>query len=157
MRGKVSLIGFATRVKRITPAHAGKSNRSWSEGGLTGDHPRTCGEKTLAAVSGVPLYGSPPHMRGKASSSFNNLSTQWITPAHAGKSRTFLYFHQAYQDHPRTCGEKNPVCLHSRLNYGSPPHMKGKVSLIGFATRVKRITPAHAGKSLKALKAFLFF
>ena len=91
MRGKVSLIGFATRVKRITPAHAGKSNRSWSEGGLTGDHPRTCGEKHLHLSTIFQHSGSPPHMRGKAEHFYTFIKLIRITPAHAGKRIRYVY------------------------------------------------------------------
>ena len=52
----------------ITPACAGKSashgcgSRGWR------DHPRVCGEKANGAESGQNKAGSPPRMRGKASS-----------------------------------------------------------------------------------------
>ena len=46
MRGKVALKGLLHITSGITPAHAGK--RTWTRFSaiLSGDHPRTCGEKT---------------------------------------------------------------------------------------------------------------
>ena len=68
MRGK-GLQGHQARCRRgITPACAGKSashgcgSRGWR------DHPRVCGEKANGAESGQNKAGSPPRMRGKASS-----------------------------------------------------------------------------------------
>ena len=45
MRGKVAAKRTQSRLGGITPAHAGKSDRSTGEPGRTQDHPRTCGEK----------------------------------------------------------------------------------------------------------------
>ena len=72
------------------------------------------------------IWGSPPHMRGKA--------RQWpkeqvwfrITPAHAGKSLFGLLSSAESGDHPRTCGEKWYNAAQSWNQMGSPPHMRGK-------------------------------
>ena len=46
MRGKVRLCYRLCHSIRITPAYAGKSNRSGKHGTGKQDHPRICGEKT---------------------------------------------------------------------------------------------------------------
>ena len=52
-------------MKRITPAHAGKSSLMIKEYRLKKDHPRTRGEK-LDGTDYHNIYeGSPPHTRGK--------------------------------------------------------------------------------------------
>ena len=74
-----------------------------------------------------------------------------ITPAHAGKRLAHGHFHRAQRDHPRACGEKG--CNGTKLlklfgitpahagkshmilfgyepEKGSPPRMRGKVTLI---------------------------
>ena len=65
MRGKAYRGAILAAPVRITPAHAGKSDRADLFNLLNQDHPRTCGEKE----SDNPLFqffmGSPPHMRGK--------------------------------------------------------------------------------------------
>ena len=45
MRGKVPLVCKRSTVAGITPAYAGKSQRSWCPAAQTRDHPRVCGEK----------------------------------------------------------------------------------------------------------------
>ena len=80
-----------TMKERITPAHAGKSKKPLFDVDTTGDHPRTCGEKFLFFLSLILILGSPPHMRGKETSSSETVITERITPAHAGKSFLFSY------------------------------------------------------------------
>ena len=85
MRGKEMFVKGKWKPNRITPAHAGKSashgcgSRGWR------DHPRTCGEKFNCNPGSPQHWGSPPHMRGKASSLSGEDFPIGITPAHAGK------------------------------------------------------------------------
>ena len=65
MRGKEATDKRESRVIRITPAYAGKSNGQKSKCGLLQDHPRVCGEKQGGSLFGQPFPGSPPRMRGK--------------------------------------------------------------------------------------------
>ena len=51
------------------------------------------------------------------------------------------------QDHPRICGEKPLLKNFPASEKGSPPHMRGKVSVTVRDQRVSGITPAYAGKS----------
>ena len=90
MRGKVFCVKLFVISSGITPAHAGKSCRFLYLLSHLKDHPRTCGEKQDFLSIRIGAGGSPPHMRGKALR--NNLPSfkKRITPAHAGKSRTFL-------------------------------------------------------------------
>ena len=72
MRGKpVKTITF-TRHFRITPAHAGKTNRSFTSKNRTKDHPRACGENRSYPFDAPVLAGSPPRMRGKPRSICGN-------------------------------------------------------------------------------------
>ena len=65
VRGKVGFFGRSARLTGITPACAGKSEGRCSYGSSIKDHPRVCGEKNPALVSGVCVEGSPPRVRGK--------------------------------------------------------------------------------------------
>ena len=133
----------------ITPAHAGKRVPRYLSSGRPRDHPRPCGEK----ASGVPhkkhLPGSPPPMRGKGSPQIISAKEDRITPAHAGKSSLKTARKIGSRDHPRPCGEK----LHHHIvmsgGLGSPPPMRGKASILRRDIYIARITPAHAGKSLR--------
>ena len=85
VRGKAVRCPCVIRGRRITPACAGKSLRVERLHKLTGDHPRVCGEKVVAACRLVSLRGSPPRVRGKANAVVNSGQTVRITPACAGK------------------------------------------------------------------------
>ena len=132
----------------ITPAHAGKRYFYVLGDVNKRDHPRTRGEKLSVPSSKRPLTGSPPHTRGKVCSTRCRASSQGITPAHAGKSKFLHGLSLSYRDHPRTRGEKVQNGKISDYTIGSPPHTRGKGSNGAYSNRSRRITPAHAGKSL---------
>ncbi len=129
MRGKVIFKKRGCAVmRRITPAHAGKSMQGNQEGGRDRDHPRSCGEKTVSAL-------------------LKNFRLR-ITPAHAGKSPVSVQCPNLRKDHPRSCGEKTKSCIWLSPMSGSPPLMRGKVCGMPFKRHYSGITPAHAGKRL---------
>ena len=90
----------------ITPACAGKSHfrQIWKSGGR--DHPRMCGEKWMVKRHRILRQGSPPHVRGKASSLKILTLSLGIPPACAGKSKGISQGNGTFWDHPRMCGEK---------------------------------------------------
>ena len=129
MRGKV--VGFKTGVF------------------LGWDHPRACGEKHNHDEPAIHGIGSPPRMRGKAKAAASRLRPLRITPAHAGKRVHRALMPGNIKDHPRACGEKL-VILQANVDYwGSPPRMRGEDSCARFPRVEVRITPAHAGRSLR--------
>ena len=106
MRGKEVLCHRLKLCFGITPAYAGK---------------RGC-FLTISCNS----IGSPPRMRGKASSLRRRRSIS--------------------RDHPRVCGEKQTGRRVLSLQEGSPPRMRGKADVPGDKIDFSRITPAYAGK-----------
>ena len=60
------------------------------------------------------------------------------------------------QDHPRTCGEKEVSQRIATRIQGSPPHMRGKDEDVIDTRHYYRITPAHAGKSLRTCLMLAF-
>ena len=148
MRGKVQSMDFIVFVKGITPAHAGKrsaNNFSWS---VTADHPRTCGEKAIKLKNLSPVSGSPPHMRGKDSFIKNPIIRKGITPAHAGKRLLLYKIYKNHQDHPRTCGEKYCSLYEYLPKQGSPPHMRGKVTITKQSKTYATDHPRTCGEKL---------
>ena len=85
-------------------------------------------------------------MRGKARFSKMSASVSRITPAYAGKRLTLHKIWQTVRDHPRLCGEKGAFPALSHRELGSPPPMRGKVSVKLDALATAGITPAYAGK-----------
>ena len=72
---------------------------------------------------------------------------QRITPAGAGKT-DLVYGKSLYvKDHPRRCGENSHIGFWGMLGKGSPPQVRGKLSLSCSLLGVTRITPAGAGKT----------
>ena len=150
MRGKAIVIQRVDRLGGITPACAGKRTPLLTPRSVTWDHPRVCGEKRQLRRCPFRFRGSPPRMRGKVLCHRVRAGRIGITPAYAGKSARGIFRFGPVRDHPRVCGEK--IFCHSvvlRL-LGSPPRMRGKVTLeVTYATK-PGITPAYAGKSIRA-------
>ena len=51
------------------------------------------------------------------------------------------------KDHPRACGENQGKTAEPRRGIGSPPRVRGKLSVRAVAQPGERITPARAGKT----------
>ena len=94
------------------------------------------------------MPGSPPRMRGKRTAVIAPVRPVGITPAHAGKTFKHTSFPHSEQDHPRACGENEINFATSRALAGSPPRMRGKQNGKKKRTRLRGITPAHAGKTV---------
>ena len=89
VRGKEAALWLRAGRHRITHACAGKSRvADRARGGLE-DHPRVCGEKEDGWLSMSNDKGSPPRVRGKGLSVAQANIVLRITPACAGKSRSF--------------------------------------------------------------------
>ena len=130
----------------ITPACAGKSRRKRRGRYIKRDHPRVCGEKSLAKAISKPDWGSPPRVRGKVDEHTEPLKAVRITPACAGKSAHQSDEKSERQDHPRVCGEKHCGGACEWRHVGSPPRVRGKVLLLRQMIKQRGITPACAGK-----------
>ena len=85
-------------------------------------------------------------MRGKAVRCAVRKSCRRITPAYAGKSLPSLPPAGTAEDHPRLCGEKFSFLVPPFWAVGSPPPMRGKVSIADNYCLDRGITPAYAGK-----------
>ena len=147
MRGKEGQYYGFDRTQRITPAHAGKRRSAAARSAAARDHPRPCGEKKAYQQRKLMLAGSPPPMRGKASSVSMTAGLPGITPAHAGKRWSQCLHRSRLWDLPRPCGEKTAAYTASCVMQGSPPPMRGKGNNRIVDNPLHRITPAHAGKS----------
>ena len=151
MRGKLRGNPVVAMVLRITPAHAGKTERYLKSFSEDADHPRACGENSEKWHKCSRGGGSPPRMRGKRTWSRRDSGFRRITPAHAGKTIRRTAQPYTCADHPRACGENVSTRTPTSTASGSPPRMRGKHQLVRMAIIVCRITPAHAGKT-----AFIF-
>ena len=104
------------------------------------------GEKCVEIFHRPLVQGSPPHARGKVPDKDGSDSAHGITPACAGKSFQGLQTVHLVRDHPRMRGEKLKEFKAATVDWGSPPHARGKVIDKYFRKGRMRITPACAGK-----------
>ena len=93
-------------------------------------------------------------MRGKVLRVFLAVVRDRITPAYAGKSDIVQLSDCVCGDHPRLCGEKLTSHARKTAFQGSPPPMRGKVTVQCDAMDHGGITPAYAGKRRKRNSIF---
>ena len=94
----------------------------------------------------------PPRMRGKGHRIPLRHPLQGIIPAYAGK-RSGRSGPIAYsQDHPRVCGEKFRAYAMIWQEWGSPPHMRGKVRTASSGNTGKKDHPRICGEKTSGSK-----
>ena len=147
VRGKRCRRSIFCQDCRITPACAGKTLSPALRVSAPTDHPRVCGENGTRASKKRAPCGSPPRMRGKPSKTKQKQAKARITPAHAGKTTSVPLNNPLWTDHPRACGENASIVLYFATLVGSPPRMRGKRIRYSTSRAMRRITPAHAGKT----------
>ena len=106
-------------------------------------------QKSIRSGTARDSFSQTPHTRGKGLLTILTYMYFRITPACAGKSRWHIWRTGSDWDHPRTCGEKAFTVAFTSPAKGSPPHMRGKDSIMDGLQGVHGITPAHAGKSTR--------
>ena len=146
VRGKEGLNPLLMCSMGITPACAGKRRGALYKRQKGEDHPRVCGEKCIRSAVPMGHLGSPPRVRGKVDAATLTLKARGITPACAGKRKSYSKHKKHHRDHPRVCGEKIISRFVLRLCEGSPPRVRGKEALDIATDDERRITPACAGK-----------
>ena len=87
-------------------------------------------------------------MRGIQLAEIGGENIHRITPAHAGNTNHPSPFCIHMRDHPRACGEYEQNNELEYLQVGSPPRMRGILTLSHIQSYLNRITPAHAGNTL---------
>ena len=106
VRGTAIPVAKRSAEYGITPACAGNRVPMATNTARSEDHPRVCGEQSKAAFSAARIWGSPPRVRGTASSHNRSASPSIITPACAGNSPPEWSEALDSKDHPRVCGEQ---------------------------------------------------
>ena len=147
MRGTRAVRAACGRAGGIIPAYAGNTRWMIPPVRARGDHPRVCGEHCGEHSASFGVLGSSPRMRGTHSRCRRAANVTGIIPAYAGNTMMTPRLTTATWDHPRVCGEHDPLVPSVCDVLGSSPHMRG--------TRLNRpwykmsggIIPAYAGNT----------
>ena len=86
VRGADLSVRLPYELAGIIPARAGSSSRSRPRGTGSWDHPRACGEQSIAALVPALNPGSSPRVRGAERRPDGVILQPGIIPAHAGSS-----------------------------------------------------------------------
>ena len=105
MRGTLPCLGASHVGRGIIPAYAGNTGLNDSLRGITGDHPRVCGEHFSTPRLSFRREGSSPRMRGTRVETLCFSAFFGIIPAYAGNTEAVRARLETVRDHPRVCGE----------------------------------------------------
>ncbi|SCQ64131.1 Hypothetical protein PFR_JS9-2_2040 [Propionibacterium freudenreichii] len=138
---------------RLTPAYAGSTIEALLWGSASGAHPRICGEHVVVAIRTKTGLGSPPHMRGAPDGSVCGYVEFRLTPAYAGSTLPHRGAVSMGGAHPRICGEHGLMAEPPTTVVGSPPHMRGALTMPLRNVIDHGLTPAYAGSTIQVRQA----
>ena len=149
-RGKRTLRVTAGILRRLIPAHAGKTVQAENPNSQHRAHPRSRGENGRIMADTTSGAGSSPLTRGKRSRGEKAGGGGGLIPAHAGKTEARGAEVNVSQAHPRSRGENDSHRVIGDLQEGSSPLTRGKRFHDRGRRDADRLIPAHAGKTLGA-------
>ena len=146
-RGKRRVLSVWSVFQRLIPAHAGKTAlMPWRTASVSA-HPRSRGENARVREAGASASGSSPLTRGKRQGARARRGVHRLIPAHAGKTGGVWLGCGAYAAHPRSRGENRMACHSGQSGVGSSPLTRGKPIRKATRSALRRLIPAHAGKT----------
>ena len=146
-RGKQPLDLMRYLIRRLIPAHAGKTLGVCSWRSCRWAHPRSRGENPMIASRSPSVVGSSPLTRGKRWGAPRNATHRRLIPAHAGKTGSRRRFGRWCRAHPRSRGENRVPRRRRDRDHGSSPLTRGKPSRVSTNVFMIGLIPAHAGKT----------
>ena len=109
-----------------------------------------CGKNNVIIDQTFNELGSPPRVREKRHCQNIVDRQHGITPACAGKTTLLLLAVFIAWDHPRVCGKNFYPFGRCSETLGSPPRVREKLAQKIKVTKLTRITPACAGKTIES-------
>ena len=141
------MTGGSPPIRRLIPAHAGKTEKAGIPASLGSAHPRSRGENCTPGV-GIPEgRGSSPLTRGKRYPHCRRRVLTRLIPAHAGKTLRSRRLEKLAAAHPRSRGENPASGVDQESFSGSSPLTRGKPDRTRQPLSTPRLIPAHAGKT----------
>ena len=148
-RGKPLNHGLQRLVHGLIPAHAGKTGRARNRRAGRSAHPRSRGENDTPFARAVTHAGSSPLTRGKRGSGLRLRASARLIPAHAGKTSAAPPAPWRGSAHPRSRGENLRAAGLRAVVVGSSPLTRGKRARGAGHRSLRRLIPAHAGKTMR--------
>ena len=149
VRGTQDRTGRHRHDPGIIPACAGNTVVFSNECRFSQDHPRVCGEHIHQWSCALCLTGSSPRVRGTRALSCARVPRPGIIPACAGNTRPCGPRCCSPRDHPRVCGEHEPVGMSYIECLGSSPRVRGTPAGRARPVNAPGIIPACAGNTEK--------
>ena len=136
-------------MRRLIPAHAGKTGLQGQDVRSVKAHPRSRGENSRRTRTLSRRSGSSPLTRGKRVAFGQEGGSARLIPAHAGKTPPHSVRTGARPAHPRSRGENPSISPSASFWTGSSPLTRGKRRIDALMIDKQGLIPAHAGKTTR--------
>ena len=146
-RGKHPAWILRVIASRLIPAHTGKTMSETMITVPSWAHPRSRGENGAPGDEADVEKGSSPLTRGKPPPGQRRPHGRGLIPAHAGKTCRDPSRRPIHRAHPRSRGENLISSRRPAQLSGSSPLTRGKRDRPRRAQALRRLIPAHAGKT----------
>ena len=146
-RGKPDLSEVGGALRRLIPAHAGKTSQPTKPRPHLPAHPRSRGENDHLDCPAHHELGSSPLTRGKRLDGVYRALSYRLIPAHAGKTTPPPTQPETSPAHPRSRGENHDLPVDELHLAGSSPLTRGKHARDVGGAILQGLIPAHAGKT----------
>ena len=146
-RGKRGRRRKGIDLRRLIPAHAGKTPSRGCPRRTCTAHPRSRGENRVGGDAPACAAGSSPLTRGKLLGFAFERTSAGLIPAHAGKTVDVAVSFSGSPAHPRSRGENDVEGEDHAGEWGSSPLTRGKHVRAHALPQGRRLIPAHAGKT----------
>ena len=140
-----------TLAQRFTPVRTGSRDGLRGMRTVLAVHPRAYGEQHRVCAGGEVVRGSPPCVRGAVDDHFPNLPGLRFTPVRTGSRGDAAPRTQRSPVHPRAYGEQVDVARDPHQHVGSPPCVRGAVSIHFKPLRAPRFTPVRTGSRINQI------
>ena len=146
IRGESLLAASLSWPTGIIPANTGRISEAPGKSYTNWDHPREYGENAPNRLTGLPMPGSSPRIRGESVRHGLLRIPSRIIPANTGRIELCSLAGVKVTDHPREYGE-NLVCASIRAEGdGSSPRIRGEYRPQVAQVARPGIIPANTGR-----------
>ena len=141
--GCVALVRYIGSSPRMRGAPPGERRQSQRDQIIPAD----AGSTSTCPFGQGRLQGSSPRMRGARLDAVLGGLQPGIIPADAGSTAFARSYRTLRQDHPRGCGEHDPIPVERRDLSGSSPRMRGAPNGRVYGWSGGGIIPADTGST----------
>ena len=147
VRGTLGLTRATVGLARFIPASTGNAIGTTSTSGAAPVYPREYGERIVPPSKAIIIPGLSPRVRGTRIKVRPMVKKRRFIPASTGNAEQHPALTVRNAVYPREYGERTPLILTSRSQYGLSPRVRGTHYKRRSSNAILRFIPASTGNA----------